>query len=163
MAIVSGGWKITITVVDNGGDVTTRTYDLQSADDIEAGTDSAAVLAAFMALTDAVLLSHQYYEVFVNDALAFPASGVENQNQALLDFLITDDPTKHATLSIPAPKPGIFMSTSGPSAEIIDVADAAVIAFAALFIPAASAFLSDGETADALVGGHRRHVRSRRG
>lgn len=163
MAIVSGGWKLSVTVVDNGGDTTTRTFDLQSADGTEAATDSAAVLAAFMALTDAVQVSHWYYESFVNDSLAFPASGVENQNQALLDFLITDDPTKHATLSIPAPKPGIFMSTSGPAAEIVDVADAAVIAFAALFIPAGNAFLSDGETADALVGGHRRHVRSRHG
>ena len=163
MAIVSGGWKLSVTVVDNGGDVTTRSFDLTSPDAATAATDSATVLAAFLALTDAVQVSHHYYEVFVNDSLAFPASGIENQNQALLDFLITDDPTKHATLSIPAPKPGIFLSTSGPSAEIIDTGDAAVIAFAALFIPGGEATLSDGETADALVGGHRRHVRSRRG
>jgi len=163
LAIVAGPYTLTVTVVDNGGDVTSRTFSLVSADETEALTDGATVLAAFLALTDAVEVSHQIGINFVNDNLAFPASGIENQNQALLDFLITDDPTKHATLSIPAPKPGIFLATSGPSAEVIDTGDAAVIAFAALFLPAGQATLSDGETVDALVSGKRRHVRSRRG
>lgn len=163
MAIVSGGYRLSVTVMDNGGDQTTRTFDLTAADDATAATDSATVLAAFMALTDGVQVSHTLEHVFVNDAISFPASGVENQNQALLDFLLADDPTKHATKSIPAAKPGIFMSTSGPAAEIVDTADAAVIAFAALFLDAGEATLSDGESADALTGGHRRHVRSNHG
>lgn len=163
MAIVSGGWKLAITVADNQGENTSRVYDLQSADDTEAATDGAALLAAFLALTDCVQVSHAIYEVFVNDSFAFPASGVENQNQALLDFLITDNPLKHATLSIPGAKPGIFMGPNAEPAKIIDTADLAVIAFAAAFLPGGNAYLSDGETADALVGGKRRHVRSRRG
>lgn len=163
MALVGGKFKFSITLLDNGGDKTTRTYDMQAVTQEAAETDAPAILAAIQGVTDAVVVSYSFYEEFVNDALAYPASGVENQNQALLDFLIVDDPTKHATISIPAPKPGIFMATSGPPAEIIDTADAAVIAFAGLFLAAGQLYLSDGEEADSLAGGHRRHVRSRHG
>jgi len=163
VAIVSNGFFISITVVDNGGDITTRRWKMQAAVQEDAETDGPAIVTAFLALTDAVLVSRSFGEEFINDALAYPASGVENQNQALLDFLITDDPTKHATQSIPAPKPGIFAALTGPNAEVVDLADAAVIAWAAMFGPAGQLYLSDGETADSLVSGRRRHVASRRG
>lgn len=163
MAIVTDGFYIEMTVMDNNGDQTTRRFKMQAATQEDAETDGPAIVTAFLALTDAVLVSRSFGEVFVNDALAYPASGVENQNQALLDFIITDQPNKHATNSIPAAKPGIFVALTGPNASVVDLGDAAVVAWAAMFGPAGQLYLSDGETADSLFKGKRRHVRSRQG
>lgn len=163
MAVVSDGFFISITVMDNGGQETTRQYKLQGATQEDAETDAPLVLAAFLALTDAVLVRWHFFEDRINDALAYPASGVQNQDQALLDFIITDNPTKHATNSIPAAKPGIFVATTGPNADVVDLADAAVVTWAGYFAPASKLYISDGETADMLFKGKRRHVRSRVG
>lgn len=163
MAIVSAGWWMTVALKDNGGNETSRTYQLVAADAAAADTASTAILAALANVTDAVVVSTSTYERFVNDAFAYPASGVENENLALLDFSIVDHPEKSATLTIPAPKPTIFNTTSGPGANIVDVADAAVIAYANLFKTGGSALISDGEVADALNGGRRIHRKSTHG
>lgn len=163
MAIVTGGFKAVIELVDNGGDVATKTYDLTSADAAAAATDLATISTALLGVTDMVLRKRYWYEVFVNDAFAYPASGVEKQNQALLDLSILDQPTKTATLTIPAPKPTIFNGSSGPAAEIVDGADAAVIAYVALFLNGAQATISDGETAEGFISGKRIHRKSSNG
>lgn len=163
MALVANGFWLSVTMVDNGGNETTRTYQLASADAAAAGTDSAAILTALGNVTDAVILSWFNYQRFVNDAFAYPASGVEVEDLALLDFNIVDHPEKSATLTIPAPKPAIFNATSGPGANIINTGNAAVIAYAALFKTAGKALISDGEVADTLIGGKRIHRKSSRG
>jgi len=163
MALVSNGWWLTVGLVDNGGNKTVRNYQLNSVTAVEAETDSASVIGALTAVTDAVVVSRSTYQRFVEDALTFPVSGVELENMALLNFNIVDHPEKAWTTTIPAPKPAIFMATSGAPANIVDVADAAVIAYAALFKTGGVALVSDGETADVLIGGRRIHRASSHG
>lgn len=163
MALVSGGFWLSVTLRDNGGNDTTRTYQLTSADDAASITDSNTIIAALNAVTDAVIVSWFSYERMIEDAFAYPASGVEIENLALLDFDIVDHPEKSATATIPAPSPAIFVSTSGAGANIVNTANAAVIAYAALFQTGGEALISDGEVAQTLVAGRRIHRKSRRG
>lgn len=163
MALVSNGYWMVITLRDNGGNDTTRTYQLTSTTDAESVTDAAAIITALNAVTDAVIVSWHTYEGFVEDAFAYPASGVEIENLALLDFDIVDHPEKSATHTIPAPAPAIFVATSGAGANIVNTAHAAVVAYAALFQTGGEALISDGEVAQTLVAGRRIHRKSRRG
>jgi len=155
--MVSNGWWVTIGLVDNGGNKTTRNYQLNSVTPVEAATDTGTIVTALGGVSDAVIVSQSTYERFVNDAVVYPASGVELENLAMLSFNIVDHPEKAWTTSIPAPKPAIFMATSGAAANIVDVGDAAVVAYAALFKTGGVAFVSDGEVADVLTGGKRIH------
>lgn len=163
MALVSNGFWLSVTLRDNGGNETTRRYQLSSADATAAGTDSATILAALGAVTDAVIVSWFNYQMFVEDAFAYPGSGVEIENLALLAFDIVDHPEKTATLTIPAPAPAIFVATSGAGANIVNTSNAAVIAYGALFQTGGEALISDGEVAQTLVSGKRIHRKSSRG
>jgi len=163
MAFVTGGFEAVFELVDNGGDVTTKRYALTSTDAEGADTDTASIKAALLNVTDLVIKRFYNYELQVNDAFSYPASGVELQNQALLDMSIAGEPLKTATLTIPGPKAAIFVGSAGPSAEVVDPADAAVIAFVALFQADGECTLSDGETAGGLIQGRRIHRRSNAG
>jgi len=163
MAYVSGGYWFEVELVDNGGDVTKKRYAMTATTDEGAATDAAAILAAIQGVTDLATKAYHWFKLFVNDAFSFPASGVELQNQALLDMSIAGEPTKTATLTIPGPKATIFVGSAGPSAEVVDPADAAVIAFVALFQADNELTLSDGEVAGGLIKGRRIHRQSRSG
>lgn len=162
MAFVSGGFFLVVDLVDNGNNHTVRTFELDTdADNVSA--DVATVLSGLGGLTDAVVASHYYYEKLVNDSFAFPAAGVQIENQALLDFQLAGDPTKTGTQSIPAPKAAIFVASSGDGANTVNTGYSAVSTWAALVVTGGKIFISDGEHAASLLGGKRRHVKSRRG
>lgn len=163
MAYVSAGWKMFISMIDNGGNSTTKTYDLTSADADAAATDSAAVLAALDAVTDALITDYGYYEKMVQDTVTYPSAGVQIEDLALLEFDIVGDPTKKATITIPAPAIGIFNASSGAGANVVDTADAAVVTYRDLFRTAGECTISDGEVANSLIKGRRIHRKSRRG
>jgi len=163
MALTSTGWWLSVALVDNNNDETVKTYQMTAADADTAATDAATVLAALDAVTDSVIRSYYTYERFVEGAFGFPAAGVENQNQALLNFDIVGHPEKSATVSIPAPVIGIFVASSGAGAKIVDTSDAALITFRDLFRTGGELLLSDGEVANSLISGKRRHVASRNG
>jgi hypothetical protein len=156
-------YELVIQLADNSGKTTKKTFELQSADAATAATDSAAILAALIAVTEAVVKSYSINHVFVENALVLPASGVENENQALLSIRLASDPTKYAGFSIPAADPGIFVSASGAGANVVDTGNAAVNALVDLFTDTNEAYLSDGELADGSLdfSGKRRHVASR--
>lgn len=163
MAFVSTGWRVTFSLMDNGGNITTKTYELTSADATEAATDTATILARLTAVTDCEIVSYHSYEQFEEDTVAYPAAGVQKENQALLTFDIVDNPLKKATHSIPAPKQAIFVGVTGPNANIVDTADADVIAYRQMFQAGGQCFISDGEVAFTLISGKRRHVKNSNG
>lgn len=158
-------FELRVELVDNSGKSTTKTYELQSADAATAATDSAAIIAALNAVTEAVIKSYSIAHMFVENALVLPASGVENENQALLNIRLASDPTKYATHAIPAADPGIFVAASGAGANVVDTGDAALNTYVALFTSTNEAYISDGELADGALdfSGKRRHVKSRIG
>lgn len=164
MAFVPGRWFTIINMQDNGGGETTKRFELNAADSAEATTIQTALLAAWNNVTDLKVVSYFTYQEEVSDVEALPASGIEKENVALLDFEVRDAPNKSATLAIPGAKPGIFTASSGKGANIVDTADAAIIALRDLFISdPPSVFLSDGESMGSLVGGKRIHRRNSNG
>lgn len=165
MALVSTGWYWSVTLIDNGGNKTSKTYQLQSADATEAAIDAAAALGALNGVTDAAIVSHHFYQEFAEDALVLPGSGVQIENLALMEFTLAVDPTKMATHTIPAPAPAIFVAASGPGANVLDTGNAQLAAYADLFTDDTDPtfFISDGEQALTFNGGRRIHRKSRRG
>lgn len=156
-------FELVIQLADNSGKTTKKTFELQADNAADAATDSATILAAFAAVTDGKVKSYSINHVYVENALVLPASGVENENQALLSIRLASDPTKYASFAIPAAKPSIFVATSGAGANVVNTGSAAVNALVALFTATNEAYLSDGELADSSLdfSGKRRHVASR--
>ncbi len=155
----SGYW-LTVSLTDNGGDISTLSYELQSADMATAITDTSAILAAIALNSDSVVSGYNLGIRYTEDAFVYPVSGVENQNKARIVVQLTTG-TEKARIDIPAPKPSIFNATSGKEANVVDIGGAAVTAYIALFEAGAEAFISDGEIADFPVEGRR--VSSRKG
>lgn len=168
MALVSDGYWLSVTLVDNGGNTSTKSYQMRQdatdpADYGVALSSAAAVVASIVAISDAVVMGYQLEQKFAEDTLALPANGVQIENQAMLDFAIDGNPFKSATLTVPSPKIGIFAGASGVLADTVDVADAALVTFVNQFKGGALLFISDGEDADAtapLNSGRRIHRRS---
>lgn len=156
-------WSLSVEIVDNSGKPTTKRYELQSTDAATAATDSAAIMAALNAVSQGVIKSYTIGQSFVENALVLPASGVENENQALLSIRLASDPTKYARHAIPAADPAIFVATSGSGANQVDPGNAALNAYVELFTTTNEAYISDGELADVSLdfSGKRRHVASR--
>lgn len=163
MTIVSVGYQLNVNLVDTGGNITSRTYDLTSADAAEAATHSAAVIAALLAVTDAELSSYTVGEKFLENALTYPASA-EVENCAEISAKIIGFPNKSAVITIPAPNVGIFTGTTGPAFNIVDISDAALQTFLQLFDGSGPVTISDGESiVVSSAVGRRVHKKSRRG
>jgi len=165
MALAFDHYKVIVNLVDSGGNVTTRTFQVDGADETEALTNGGAIVTRLAAITDASIRDYTVGIVLVEDAFALPSGSVNVEEAAEVTGTITDKPAKHAVVSIPAPKIGVFVGTSGPNRNIVDVADTDLNTFMNSFAPGAAGFLSDGETIDssALVKGKRVHYRSRKG
>ena len=169
MAFTQLKWVAEVGIADNSGSIVPRFYET----DLDTFADYDAFLAGFATLrsalqnmTDGPIASYRLSALFINDALTLPASGVENENQAFFSGKIAGDPTDSATQSIPAAKPGIFVATSGPGANVVDMGDAAVATWVALFDETGPGpwLLSDGEHwANATVKGKRRHTKNSNG
>jgi hypothetical protein len=163
MALTGERWFVVYDLIESSGKGTRRRYEMNAPADYAAAVAAEASFRTdLLAVTDCVIRSYHIYQEYVEDALAYPV-GVEKENEALLTFEITDNPAKSATLSIPGASDGIFAATTGPNRDIVDTADADIVAFTQNFQPAAQGgndlmLLSDGEQADNLIGGKRRHV-----
>lgn len=144
MPLVSTGFKLTVTLVDTGNNVSTKLYDLQSATYAAAVTDTATIIAALDPITTATIRGYTIGEKFEEDAFVFPTlAEVENQAEIVVRLATQN---KFATLYIPAPIASIFVSPSGDGFNIVDGTDTLVAAYLALFNAGAEAYLSDGET-----------------
>jgi len=163
MALVSNGWWLQVTLVDNGGNTTTKRFELRSADAATAVVDSAAVIAALGAITNSVISAYRYGEEFLEGAFAYPAAGVENEDKASITVLLATNGAKKANIKIPAPVIGMFVAPTGPSANVVDIADAALVTYMDLFKAAAECYISDGEDLDSGVSGKRISAKSNSG
>lgn len=145
MALVADGFDLILNVVDSGGNTTTRTYRLDSADAATAATDAADVMTAFNAVSDASIAGYTVGERFVEDALTYPADA-EIENNARITAKIVGRPNRSATIDIPAPNIGIFTGTTGPARNVVDLSDAALLTFLGLFDGSGPVTVSDGES-----------------
>lgn len=164
MALVANGYGLDVTLTDQGGNDTTRSYDLKGADIAEATTNAADVMAALANVTDAKIKAYSIRSKFIDNAFALPTGGVQVENQAKIGLTINGLPNKKGYVTIPAPKDTIFQGASGAAYNQVDFADLAVIAFVDLFTTGGVAYLSDGEEATTVNPvGKRIHVKSNKG
>lgn len=163
MAFVSAGLALSVTLQDNGGNLTSVEYALTSADYATAETDSDTILAALAAVSDGVITAYSIRETYENDAVSFPASGVQAEVSASLTTYISGAGSKKANIRIPMPKPAMFVALSGDGANNVDLTDGAIIAYHGLFTATGEATVSDGEIAGLLLSGVRVTRKARRG
>jgi hypothetical protein len=167
MALISVGWRLTVEVADNGGKpYGSRVYDLVDTDPTTVAAVATSIMGKLNAVTDSNIAGYTLGERFVEDALTLPASGVQNENQAIITCPVVGRPDKSATVTIPAANIGVFTNTSGKGANIVDMSDAALLAYLGIFDPTAGneAYISDGEQLVAAAGaGKRRHTKNNNG
>lgn len=164
MAIALQGYRGYMTLVDNGGNETTKTFQLREATDFElAHSAMLSIVTALTALTNAKVKTWGTTRVMAEEALVLPASGVQIEDQALLTVTIDGKPNKSATLTVPAPIPAVFVDTSGEGANVVNTAWATLNTYVNCFKSTGQAFISDGEDVGALFKGRRIHRKSRRG
>lgn len=173
MNLVHDKFFLNVTLVDASGiNKATLRYDLNYADwaalntGIGAG-DITQLLADINGVTDGLISGYSVGESFVEDTDVVGAAGSEVENNALVTCRIDGQLNKYATLRIPAPSDGIFLSATGPNRNRIDVADAALVAYLANFQTGNLCLVSDGEQIDTVnaqnVDGKRIHRGSRKG
>jgi len=167
MALVTQGYEAAVSLVDNGGNVSSLQYNLVSADFATAVTDTATVIAALKAVTNCVVLGYAIKEVFLEDAFAYPAAGIEIEDKASITVKLEGAGIQRANLRIPGPKIGIFTAATGGGANIVDVSDADLNTYVGLYKTTGGvATISDGEkVADTtpILSGRRVSVASTRG
>lgn len=171
MALTFSHYTMTVVLMDNGRKKITKRYQLRDTTVDHAGalTAAAGLITALEAVTDAEILSYTVTDVFEEASYTVPTNPeVQVENNALIVYGIEGELTKQGTLLIPAPKVGLFVGAAGTAQfDIVDGADAAVIAYMALFKETGGTFsISDGEQiADvgAFVSGKRVHRKSTRG
>jgi hypothetical protein len=166
MALVSVGFDVGVTLMDNGGNRTSRTFTSRATSAAEAVTASGFLLTALGNITDAEIVGYSVTQRYAEDEIEYPVSGIQIENQAEVVCQVSGNATKQALLNFPAPKPALFNATVGAAANQLNLTNAAVVAFLNLFEPAAGASgftISDGETISNAIVGRRIHRRSRNG
>ena len=154
MALAALGWKLVANIRDRGKGKTSRTFWFVQSD--VAGdmsgleTTAAAWVTAFNNVSDAKIASYSISKVFADNAYTPPTLATsEVEGHAEISAAINNIPNKFATIDIPGPKDAIFVATSGSNADVVNVANAAVLAYVGMFNSINTQFyLSDGEVVD---------------
>jgi len=155
MALVQQGWKLVTGLVDRGGKVVNRSFDLTAVD--TAGdatavfTDVATIISRLDAVTELKIKSYSVSAVYIEDALTLPTSAeAEAEQQLHLSALIVGSPTESATYDIPGPAQALFQAASGPGADLPNFSVTALDNFVEIFNSAGAdlATISDGESWD---------------
>ena len=166
MALVTGGFELNVTLLDNGLNTGTLSYKLTPAADFDEATTAAADILARLALvTQAEIKGYTVGERFIENALAVPVSNVHIENRAIVVCQINGDPLKKVSVVIPAPSPDIFSALSGDGANQINPLHTDLVNYIDIWrVTGALATISDGEfIADglsAIVRGYRTHRKS---
>jgi hypothetical protein len=165
MALTAGRWWVVYELMDGGGNVTRKRFQLNApADYAAAVVNEAAFRLDLEGVTDCAIKGYHIYQEFYENALSYP-TGVELENQALLDFQLYSNPLKTARLAIPGVSADCFVDADGPGYNIVDIEASEVTNFASNFLQGGTALMlmSDGEQAQTLLKGHRRHIASTKG
>lgn len=168
MALVSDGFYLTVTLMDSGLNTSTLNFDLVAADHATAVTDSATVIAALSAVTQAEIKAYSISNRFYEDNISVPIAGIQIENQALVVVQLASSPLKKASIRIPAPSPDIFLALTGEGSNTVDVLNAELVDYVDIWQETGGiATLSDGEAINdglaAILRGRRVHRASNKG
>jgi hypothetical protein len=165
MAIVTKGFELSISVADNGANVSTLSWEANTAvvtDFATAVTARDGLVTDLSAITDSIIIGTRLTEVQYEDSVAYPVAGVENENKASISYLITGT-NEVGNLKIPAPVQDIFVSPTGPSANVVDVGDALVTAYTDNFRVTGGWAVSDGQSLQTVLKGKRISAKNNNG
>jgi len=156
MAFVNDGFEVSITLGGIDDSTQTRTYQLTSADYAEAVTDTTTILGLLAAVSDGAVKGYSITARSVQDAYNRPAvATAERGDAAIVSGEIAGNPLKSWSFSVPYPKVDIFLATAGRNYNVVDIADAALIAYKNIWGVGGQAEISDGEVAGNIVSGKR--------
>jgi len=149
MALVSAGFELSVSAVDNGGGVVTKIFQLVAATAAAAATDALALIGDYNGVTDLVISGYSIKEMFVEDALVLPTSlNAQKENVARLSLQLASNPTKKVTYEIPAPIEAMFVGAagSGENYNVVNTSYALLTTFTENFeAVGGTATISDGE------------------
>lgn len=168
MAFIDKGWWLTCSLVDTGGNQTTREYQLtatDTADDITAIiADVQTIVTALVAASDCVLVKQSLRKDSVEDSVTLPAGNVNVEENAQISAKIYGTPNKSAVFEIPGPKSTAFLAPTGEGHNKVNFTTGPVPAYVNLFKNGAQALISDGEAiTDQNIKGKRVHHKSTKG
>lgn len=151
----SGGFFLTLSLIDKQEDQTTKEYELNAADYAAAVAARANIIAAFEAMSDLEIVGVTMSERLDENAIVVPAVGSVS-DKLTMSFRL-DGTSEKAPHVLPAPKDAIMTAATGAGNNILDFGNADVLVYTGLFLSGGDAFISDGESVDSLV----KAVRSR--
>lgn len=163
MSLVSAGYFSMVSLVDQGGNISTLQYEFNPATVTTLALALTAQLSmntALLNVTDSEISSYSVAERFTEDALTLPASA-QNENKASISF--TKSGLGKGNLKIPAPDALIFNGATGAPNNQVDLADAALVTYTDKFKTADDYVINDGEFLVELVAGKRIHAKNRNG
>ena len=165
MAIVTKGFEVSISVADNGANVSTLTWEANTAVVTDFATAQAQrdlLVTDLDAVTNSIIVGTRLTEVQFEDSIAYPAAGVENEDKASVTYLI-DGTNDKGNLKVPAPVIGIFVNPTGPSANVVDVADPLLVAYTDNFRVTGGWYISDGQSLITVLKGKRISAKNNNG
>lgn len=165
MAFNALSFGVTVSYIDNGGNQVTRDYVMGDSVTDYAGAVAAAgdILTDIIAFTDAAIPQYRVFQIFEEASLTLPGAAVQVENTASMTILLAGLGSKKANLNMPAPKAALFVSSSGPQANILNTGNSVVTNFIDNFLVAGDFTLSDLEKASRILNGKRVHKKSSKG
>jgi len=165
MAFSASNFGVTVSYMDGGANVVTREYimddDIATYEDAE--TAATEIVTDLTAATDAAIPEYRVFQIKREGSLVIPAATVQVENCASMTLLLSTPGNKKANLNIPAPKIGLFVGTTGPQSNIVNMGVALVTDVTDNFLPAGKFTISDGETISRGLSGKRVHKKSNKG
>lgn len=174
MALVTDHWELIVGLLDNGNKPTTKTYELRAAGAdaaaiaADAAANAAAMVGDLSGVTELEITGYRVSQVFIEDAVVVPtALNAQKEMLARVSVQLDTSPLKKATHDIPGPKDTLFIGLVGTDGyDIVDTADALLVAYFEEFESTGSVTISDGEDLHPTAGiirGKRVHRRSNLG
>lgn len=164
MALSFSKWQLTVSLKDQGGNISVLRYHMVDAAYADADAAATVLLGYLAAVTDSLIVRAALAQIKVEDSATF-GSG-ENENVALVIAQI--NPTKTTNLQIPCPKAGLFKGISGDNWNTLDTSDTDLQNYLSCFDSSTDiAYTSDGEQLAPITSqtfeGKRIHRGSRKG
>ncbi|MCG8434555.1 MAG: hypothetical protein MJA83_11035 [Gammaproteobacteria bacterium] len=135
MALITEGFEVTITLIDNGKGVSTLTYVCDPAvvtTFAEAQTARDNAVSALADVTQGTIVRTSVKEKQFEDNIVYPGSNVEIENKGSVTVQLYQSPDK-GNFTLPTISPAMFVGTSGQAADQIDVTNPFMTAYADLF------------------------------
>lgn len=163
MALVSAGYISSVSLVDQGGNISTLQFEFNTVivtTLADALTAQLAMNTLLLAVTDSKIATYTVGEKFSENALTLPTAA-QNENKASISF--TKSGFGKGNLKIPAAKSTIFQGATGAPNNQVDLADTDLVAYTDNFKVGADYYINDGESLVQLVAGKRTHSKNNNG